>query len=31
MYYLGTNASPFGPLSTLSFVDIVVEAALANE
>lgn len=31
MYYLGANASPFGPLSTLTFVDAVVEAATQNE
>ncbi|WFA10079.1 iron-siderophore ABC transporter substrate-binding protein [Tissierella sp. Yu-01] len=31
MYYLGANASPFGPLSTLTFVDTVVESVLSNE
>lgn len=31
IYYLGTDASPFGPLSTLTFVDTVVESVLANE
>lgn len=31
IYYLGTDASPFGPLSTLTFVDTVVESVLGNE
>lgn len=31
IYYLGANASPFGPLSTKTFVDAIVEAVTANE
>lgn len=31
IYYLGKNASPFGPLSTISFVDTVVEVVTENE
>lgn len=31
IYYLGENASPFGPLSTLTFVDTVVEAVTRGE
>lgn len=31
IYYLGTDASPFGPLSTLTFVDRVVEAVMVND
>lgn len=31
IYYLGADASPFGPLSTLTFVDRVVEAVTQND
>lgn len=31
MYYLGADASPFGPLSTKTFVDRVVKAVTTNE
>ncbi|KNF08994.1 ABC-type Fe3+-hydroxamate transport system, periplasmic component [Gottschalkia purinilytica] len=31
IYYIGKNASPFGPLSTLTFVDTVVERFTNNE
>lgn len=31
MYYLGSNASAFGPLSTLTFIDTVVKSFTENE
>ncbi|MBZ2174650.1 iron-siderophore ABC transporter substrate-binding protein [Schnuerera sp. xch1] len=31
IHYLGSNASPFGPLSTLNFIDTVVEVVTENE
>lgn len=31
LYYLGSNASPFGPLSTLTFVDTIVDSVQNHE